>query len=106
LAATYEALIPDVHDGDAPSALASDAGSDASDPADHSQRSPSQVPIGDGHGSQHPVHVDHCGHNHLGGTPLAVSALAVSLLHKANPIGRHLALVSISESPLLRPPIV
>jgi hypothetical protein len=106
LAATYEAMIPDVHDGDATTTVADGTGLDGHGPADSGGGSPSHSPKGDGQSTQHPVHVDHCGHNHMGSAPAAMSSLALLVVNSTSPSGRHSTLVSISGSPDFRPPIL
>jgi hypothetical protein len=128
---TLEALIPDVHDGDAPAALlATGDTADAHDVRPSDLRASGDVrdaapvavtasvgstdhvptpaaPERDGHqsGPTHPFHVDHCGHAHLAALSAAVD-LPRPAPERAERRGTAgLMLVSIALAPSFRPPI-
>ena len=101
---TYEALIPDVHDGDATITASSGKGSAADGVSASQEQRPAHSSVPDL--PHHAQHVDHCTHSHvasvsdhqstLDDTPVALSA---------KPSEFEGSLRGIAHAPGLRPPI-
>ena len=101
----YEALIPDVHDGDAVTAAASGhASASDAEAASSRQHRPARSSMPDL--PRHAQHVDHCTHSHVASVTADQSALDdAPVMVSSTPSELESPLRGIAHAPGLRPPI-
>lgn len=95
-ASVLEAVVPDVHDGDA--AATTTALHDGSDSGGEQHRLPHDAP--------HGVHVEHCGHAHLASLATGPRLDIPRVTPSRAPVIHIARLESIAMPPAFRPPII